>query len=379
VTAAQEPIPAGQPWSMRAALSSMARNPDSLLIDSGGVPRWNYTQGLQLMAILKVWERTKDAKLFDYAKHYYDGIIDPDGQIKTYNPAEFNIDRINSGKCLFTLYRETKDEKYRKAIELLRGQMRQHPRTSEGGFWHKQIYPHQMWLDGLYMGSPFLAEYAATFGEPATLDDVALQFILMEKHARDEKTGLLYHAWDESHQQRWCDPATGRSRFFWGRAEGWYAMALVDALDFFPKDHPKRAELIAILSRLAEAIVKVQDPFDGVWYQILDQPTREKNYQEASVTTMFAYALLKGVRQGYLDPKYRAAGRKAYDGAVTRFVEVDAQGQVHIRSICIVAGLGGTPYRDGSYEYYVGERVGSDDPKGVGPFILASLENEAQQ
>lgn len=379
VSAAGETAASGSPWSLRMTSSAIARDPDPLTIDTGGPPRWNYTQGLQLMAMLKVWERTGEARYFDYVKRFYDGMIDADGKIRGYSLEEFNIDRINSGKCLFTLYRETKDEKYRKAIELLRDQMRRHPRTSEGGFWHKQIYPHQMWLDGLYMGSPFLAEYAVTFNEPATLDDVARQFILMETHARDEKTGLLYHAWDESRQQRWCDPATGRSRHFWGRAMGWYAMALVDALDFFPKDHPRRPELIAILGRLADAIAKVQHPFDGVWYQILDQPDRERNYQEASVTTMFAYALLKGTRLGYLDPRHRAAGRKAYEGALSRFIEVDAQGQVHIHKVCAVAGLGGRPYRDGSYEYYVGERVASNDPKGLGPFILASLENEAQK
>jgi len=370
-----------RPWSVRMADAEMTRAPDPLLLDVVDKPKWEYTQGLVLKSIQEVWRRMGDDRYWEYARAYYDGMVNADGSIKTYVLQEYNIDRINPGKALFALYERTKEEKYRKAIELLRRQMREHPRTSEGGFWHKKRYPYQMWLDGLYMGAPFLAQYAATFGEPALFDDVITQYVLMEKHARDPKTGLLYHGWDESRQQKWADPETGRSPAFWGRAMGWYAMGLVDTLDFVPAEHPRRGELVAILRRLAEAVTRVQDPKSGVWYQVMDQGAREGNYLEASVSTMLSYSLLKGARQGHLDAKYRDVGRRAYDGILKEFIRIDDKGLVNLDRVCQVAGLGGDPekerYRSGTFEYYIGERIRSNDPKGVGPFILASLEMEA--
>jgi len=260
---------------------------------------------------------------------------------------------------------------------LLRKQMQTHPRTSESGFWHKKIYSHQMWLDGIYMASPFLAEYAETFNEPALFDDVANQIILMEKHARDEKTGLLYHGWDESRQQRWANPETGQSPNFWGRAMGWYAMALVDVLDFLPSDHPNRPKVIAILQRLATAISNYQDVDTGLWYQVVDKGGKEGNYLESSASCMFVYSFAKAVKHNYIDENFMTVARKGYDGILKHFIEVDDTGEVHIHKGCSVAGLGGNPYRDGSYEYYISEKIRSNDPKAVGPFILASLEFES--
>jgi len=270
----------------------------------------------------------------------------------------------------------TQDERYAKAIQLLRSQMQTHPRTSEGGFWHKLKYPHQMWLDGIYMAAPFLAQSARIYDEPELLNDVAHQIILMEKHARDATTGLLYHGWDESRQQRWADPVTGTSPNFWGRAMGWYAMALVDVLDFFPSEHPQHSEISAILSRLAEAIGHYQDQETGLWYQIVDQGGKKGNYLESSASCMFVYALAKGTRLGYLDNKYAAAARRGYNGILKNLITVDSSGLVTIYQGCSVAGLGGDPYRDGSYEYYIGEKVIDNDPKAVGSFILASIEFE---
>ena len=364
------------PWSTRMADSEMRRNPEPWMIDFRETPKWEYTQGLVLKAILQVWQATGDEKYFQYVKTYYDQFIDNDGNIMTYKLEDYNIDRINPGKVLFMLYQKTGDEKFKKAIFLLRKQMQTHPRTSEGGFWHKKIYPHQMWLDGIYMASPFLAEFAKTFNEPALFDDVTNQIILMEKHARDEKTGLLYHGWDESRQQRWANPETGRSPNFWGRAMGWYSMALVDVLDFLPTDHAKRPDVIAILQRLATAIANFQDAETGLWYQVVDKAGKEGNYLESSASSMFAYALAKAVRHGYVDESFRTVARKGYDGILKHFIEVDEGGEVQIHKGCSVAGLGGEPYRDGSYEYYIGEKIRSNDPKAVGPFILASLEFE---
>jgi unsaturated rhamnogalacturonyl hydrolase len=371
------PIKSTQPWSVRMTESVMRRSPDPWTMEGNKKGRWEYTFGLVLKAISQVWAVTGDDRYLHYVQSYYDHFIDHDGNILSYKLDEYNIDRINPGKALFALYQKTRDEKYEKAIQLLRTQMKTHPRTSEGGFWHKKIYPHQMWLDGIYMASPFLAQYAGTFDEPATFDDVANQIILMEKHAREEKTGLLYHGWDESRQQRWADPQTGLSSQFWGRAIGWYAMAIVDVLDFMPQDHPQRTEIVAILNRLATAISNVQDGETGLWYQVLDQGTRKGNYLESSASCMFVYAVAKGTRLGYLHPAFMNIAKKGYQGILDHFLEIDKNGVVSINQACAVAGLGGNPYRDGSYEYYVNEKIKSNDPKAIGPFILASLEMEA--
>lgn len=376
------PVPAA-PWSLRMADSVMKRTPDPLLLDvTGDTPKWDYTQGLVLLAMQQLAQRTGNERYANYVQAYYNTMIDADGRIHAYNITDYSLDRINAGKELFPLYEKTHDEKYRKAIETLRRQLREQPRNADGGFWHKKRYPHQMWLDGLYMGAPFLAQYAKVFHEPAAFDDVITQFVLMEKHSRDEKSGLLTHGWDESREQKWADPKTGRSPAFWGRAIGWYAMGLVEALDFVPPDHPRRGELIAILRRLAEAVTRVQDPKSGVWWQVLDQQGREKNYLESSASAMFTFVLLKASRLGYIDEKYGAVGRRAYDGILKAFIEVDKDGLVNIHRAVAVVGLGGDPekerYRDGTYEYYVTESVRSNDPKAVGPFIFASMEMEAR-
>jgi unsaturated rhamnogalacturonyl hydrolase len=241
-----------------------------------------------------VWLNSGDGKYFSFIQQSIDRFVNDDGTIKNYRIDEYNIDNINEGKLLLTLYRVTEKEKYKKAADLLREQLKGHPRTNEGGFWHKKIYPYQMWLDGLYMGEPFYAEYAALFHETSAFDDIANQFVWMENHARDPKTGLLYHGWDESKQQRWANPQTGLSPNFWARAMGWYAMALVDTLDYFPPDHPRRAALIAILNRLAKAVQNYQEAKSGLWYQVVDKPNEKGNYLEASAACMFVYALAKG-------------------------------------------------------------------------------------
>jgi unsaturated rhamnogalacturonyl hydrolase len=280
---------------------------------------------------------------------------------------------IEAGKLLFDLYDDTKDEKYRIAMDTLRKQLKEHPRTSEGGFWHKKIYPHQMWLDGLYMGAPFYARYTVQFEDSKNLDDVAKQFELIQKHSVDNKTGLLYHGWDESKQMDWANKETGTSPNFWSRSLGWYAMALVDVLDYFPKDHPKQPELVSYLNQLAEALTKFQHD-SGIWYQVTDMGDREGNYLESTGTSMFAYALAKGVNKGYLPSSYLQVANKAFDGLTRDLIVVAEDGKITITQACAVAGLGGNPYRDGSYEYYVNERKKDNDPKATGPFILAALE-----
>lgn len=373
----QVPLKAQSPsWAERMAATAMTKWQDSWATEPGRPERWSYEQGVLLKGIENVWLNTGDGKYFSFIQHSIDRFVNEDGTIKTYRLDEYNIDNINEGKLLLTLYRVTEKEKYKKAADLLREQLKTHPRTHEGGFWHKKIYPYQMWLDGLYMGEPFYAEYAATFHEDAAFDDIANQFIWMETHARDPKSGLLYHGWDESKEQRWANPQTGLSPNFWARAIGWYAMALVDTLDYFPENHPQRAALIAILKRLAPAIEKYQDRNTGLWYQVLDKQTEKGNYFEASAACMFVYALAKGVRHGYLPDHYLLVAQKGYQGILNRFIKTDANGQVNLEGTVGGAGLGGNPYRDGSYQYYIGERIVTNDPKGIGAFLMASSEIE---
>src|SRR6266496_3460679 len=240
--------------SERMTATVMSLWKDSVQTEAGKPEKWSYEQGVVLKGVERVWRDTADERYFKFIQHTMDRFVNDDGTIKTYKLEDYNLDNVLNGRVLLLLYEVTGQDKYRKAAALLREQLKSHPRTSEGGFWHKKIYPSQMWLDGLYMGEPFYAEYAVKFHEDAAFDDIARQFILMELHAKDTRTGLLYHGWDESRKQRWANPQTGRSPNFWGRAVGWYAMALVDTLDYFPKDHPKRDSLIAILKRLAVAI-----------------------------------------------------------------------------------------------------------------------------
>lgn len=282
------------PWSQR--MSSMAMNRWGL----GNPSSWTYEKGLILKSIETVYKRTSNPAYLQYIQNNVNYFVTTSGNIYTYNPNDYNIDNINMGRSLLFLYNETGQTKYKTAAQKVRSQLLTHPRTSDGGFWHKQVYPSQMWLDGLYMGEPFYVEYSNMFSEN-NYDDIANQMILMEKHARDANTGLLYHGWDESKNQSWADPVTGCSPNFWGRSLGWYAMSLVDVLDHFPVDHTKRDTIVNILKRLATAVVNFQDPATGLWYQVVDKAGQAGNYKEASASCMFVYALAKGYRKGYLD------------------------------------------------------------------------------
>jgi unsaturated rhamnogalacturonyl hydrolase len=376
-------------WASRMASTVMNKFPDTIAIEKysfaqikenadnpkkKAVSKWEYDTGTLLMGFERLWKTTGDVKYFNYIQKILDHFVGEDGSIRTYTFDEYNIDNIPMGRQLLLLYQTTNKPKYLKAAQTLRRQLEWQPRTKEGGFWHKLRYPYQMWLDGLYMGAPFYAEYARLTGETAAFDDIANQFIWMEKHARDEKTGLLYHGWDESKAQRWSDPKTGQSKEFWDRAMGWYVVGIVDVLDFFPENHPKRAELIAILNRTAAAIAKVQDPKTGLWYQVLDKGDKEGNYLEASGAAMFMAAFAKGVRLGYLPDAYLPITQKAMEGFTKNHIETDEKGFAHLLHTCGGAGLGGDPYRDGTFEYYVKEATRYDDLRGIGMFMQAAIE-----
>ena len=359
-------------WSARMAESVMKRNPQAHR-------RWDYTQGVILNAVERVGLARRDRRMLDWVKTNMDRWVKPDGTIEGYDLEEYNIDEIAQGRLLFRLLERTGDQRYRKAAELLRRQLATQPRTAEGGFWHKKIYPQQMWLDGLYMGQPFYAQYAQAFGEPQAYDDIARQFLLIARHTRDAETGLMYHAWDAARAQKWADSLTGLSPNFWGRAMGWFLVGAVETLEHFPKEHPDREALVAIVRNASEAIAKVQDPVTGLWWNILDQPNREGNYLEGSASSMFAYALARAANRGYVDARYRGVAERAFGGLVRNLVRENPDGTISLTNIVQVSGLGGNlrrdgSYRDGSFAYYASEPVVTDDYKGLGPFILAALE-----
>ncbi len=361
-------------WAVKIADSEMKHNPQLWMADFVKQPKWDYTQGLIANAMMQVYEKTGDKKYFDYVSEFANYFVDENGDILTYKTSDYSLDKLNGGNFLFDMYNNTKDIKYLKAIRMLRKQFYTQPRVSEGAFWHKKVYKNQVWLDGLYMGSPFYCRYAAIFDEPVIFKDVVNQFIVADKHTLDPKTGLNYHGWDESKTEKWANPVTGQSPNFWSRSMGWYMMAMVDVLDYFPIDDPQRPFLIQTLNRLTKSLVKYQDKKTGMWYQVTNMGKRKGNYLESSGTAMFVYAMAKGVRKGYLPAKYKQNAVKGFEGLIKYSTKVNDDGTTSITNACSVAGLGGNPYRDGSYEYYIGEPVRSDDPKVIGPFIMAGLE-----
>ncbi|WP_299093637.1 glycoside hydrolase family 88 protein [uncultured Metabacillus sp.] len=364
-------------WSKRMIDSVIARRP--LLCAGVQNDKWSYDYGVVLKGTELVWKKTCEQKYFDYMKKNMDAFVNEEGEIREYDINHFNIDHINNGKVLLTLYKETGEKKYKKAVDLLRRQLESHPRTSEGVFWHKKVYPYQIWLDGLYMGSPFYAEYVKEFGKEEEFDDITKQFLLCVKNTKDHETGLLYHAFDEKKVQPWCNPETGHSKNFWGRSMGWFVMGLVDTLDFLPETHKDRDALLVLLTEVLTALKNVQDKESGVWYQVLDKGDRKGNYLEASASCMILYAIAKGVRLGYLNKDWANVADRVYKGIIEEFVTVTSEGLVNLNKNCQVAGLGGPDKRDGTFEYYISEPIITNDLKGVGAFILAAAEVENDQ
>lgn len=373
-------VPLNLKWSERMMLSEMHRFPEAWMLDFSKTPKWTYPTAIVLDGAEKLYAKTGKKEYYNYISEFGEKLIQEDGTIITYELDKYNIDMLNSGNVLLYLYEKEKKEKYLKALQTLRLQIDGQPRTKEGSFWHKKIYPYQVWLDGLYMGMPFYTHYTKDFVKGAdaakAYDDILLQFDSVQEHLLDKKTGLLYHAWDESKKEAWANKETGLSQNFWGRAMGWYGMAMVDVLDYLPKDHPGRAKLISYIKSYTDAIIKVQDKNNGLWYQVLNKSGEKGNYTEATASSMFVYTIIKSVNNGYLPKSYKTYAKKGYDGIIKNLITVDENGVVNLNKCCAVAGLGGKPYRDGSYEYYINEEIRSNDAKGTGPFILASLEFE---
>lgn len=305
-----------------------------------------------------------------------DAFVDESGEIRKYTYEEFNIDYINNGKVLLTLFKETGELKYKKAIDTLRKQLKEQPRTAEGVFWHKKIYPYQIWLDGLYMGAPFYTEYINEYGREEEYDDITKQFLLCAKNTIDVNTGLLYHAFDEKKIQPWCNKETGHSKNFWGRSMGWFVMGLADTLALLPETHKDHPSLVTLLQETLLALRNVQDVQTGLWYQVLDLGTRRGNYLESSASCMILYAMAKGIRLGFLGEEWVDTAKHVYEEILAEFITVTNEGLVNLNKTCQVAGLGGADKRDGTFEYYISEPIITNDLKGVGAFILATAEME---
>lgn len=335
---------------------------------------WNYIDGCMIKAILEMYAITKEDKYLKFADDFIDCKVNADGTIEGYDVDELNIDNVNAGKTLFELFDLTGKEKYRKAIDLVYSQVAQMPRTKEGNFWHKNIYPDQVWLDGLYMCQPFYMEYETRFHDKKNYDDIFQQFFNVEKNMRDPKTGLYYHAYDSSRAMFWCDRVTGLSQNFWLRALGWFSMALLDTLDKTDASAAGESyeKLKQIFVELMDAMLKYQDE-SGMWYQIVNYGGMDKNYLETSGSSIMAYALLKGVRLGILPESYVEYAKKAIDGICDKYLKTK-EGEMSLGGICLVAGLGGKDRRPGTYDYYMSEPIVEDDAKGVGPFLLAYTE-----
>ena len=342
-------------------------------VRSGEPSSWNYIDGCMITALLAMHEITGDERYFTFAESFIDWFISDDGSIRTYKPEKFNLDDINEGRVLFELYDRTGKEKYRLAADKLREQLRNQPRTFEGNFWHKAIYPNQVWLDGLYMAQPFYALYEKHFAS-GDFTDTLTQIETVRARMFDEEKGLYYHGYDASRSAFWADPETGRSKNFWLRSIGWFAVSLADLCEILPEGEGSD-RIKAIFAELMAGAARYADPETGLYWQVVDQGGREGNYLETSGSSMLAYAMLKGARLGVLSNDYAAKGEKTFRGIVEKYLSF-TDGELNLGGICLVAGLGpeNNRRRDGSYEYYISEPVVANDAKGVAPFLLCYTE-----
>lgn len=345
-------------------------------IKAGKKSDWDYIDGCMILALLEFYKERKNDKYFEFAKNYVSYRIEDDGTIRGFNKEAYNLDNVNAGKNLLTLYELTGEEKYKLAAHKIYEQVKEQPRTKEGNFWHKDIYPNQVWLDGLYMVMPFYVKYANLFmneqDKKAAYDDIYNQFFNVERLLKDNKTGLYYHAYDSSREMYWCNKETGLSQNFWLRALGWFSMAMLDCINLLDDvDSDNHKHLEKMFKDYVDALIKYQTE-SGMWYQLPAYPGREKNYLETSGSAIFAYCFKKGFKCGLLDEDKYKAGQKAFDDICARYL-TEKDGRMGLGGICLVAGLGGRTVRDGSYEYYMSEPIVEDDAKGTAPFILAYL------
>ena len=359
-------------WAIRLADAVMTRNDSLAIYNNPSSIQWNFSLGMLGQAIAQLAD--KDPRYYNYNKNYIDLFVQADGTILTYDQQDYNLDNFCPAKSLIDLYEETGQDKYLLAIRNVLHQLQMQPRTGNGGYCHKAIYDHQIWLNSAYMLEPFLAQYAAVFNEPQWFDTVAFQLNNIYQLTVDESDGLMVHAWDENHSQSWADPKTGKSPNKWGRGMGWYAMGLVDALEFFPEDHPQRETLVNILQNVSKALLKVRDKETGLWYQILDKGDREYNYIETSASAMFIYVFAKGADMGVLPARYKELASQLFQSLVDRYIKTDVDHLPTLTHVSGSAGLGVKLHRDGSFEYYINQQQVDNDAKGMAPLIFAAIE-----
>lgn len=342
-----------------------------------------YIQGVFLDGMQRIWRLNHDAELIKYVKDYVDSVIAPDGSLYGINhdlplPEGFGyqlraltmLDCKQPSVLFYDLYDEYGEEKYIKAAKTIAESMYYYPINRYGGYWHMMTQPYQMWLDGAYMAGPFSVKYSRRFGDNTLMERAIKQIFLMEEHMKDEKTGLYYHGWDDSKKERWADPETGLSGQFWGRAVGWFALAIVDIMELIPKNHPAMERLAKIERELLTTLAKYQDEESGLWYQVLDKPEAEGNWLETSCSCLFAYAYAKAIRMGILDEEYTEVLDRTCAG-IDKIMYVDEEGELIIPNICLGACI-----EDGSYEYYINRPKGSNDLHGIGVFLILCSELE---
>ena len=358
-------------WSIKMA-NTILTSADSLIYYVDRNPKWAYDVAFLGMAIDRLGNT--DVRYSKYMEDWVNHFVTTDGSVLDYKLNEYNLDRIFPGRDVITVYKRNPEPKYRIALDNFIEQLKTHPKTNSGGYWHKNIYPSQMWLDGIFMASTFMAQYAKEFNKPEWFDVACTQTKMIYDKTLDSESGLLMHAWDESHSQKWCDPMTGKSHYPWSRAMGWYILAIEDILEYLPDNHPARADLLSILQKTCDALIRVRDPKTGLWFQVLNYVGREGNYLEGSGSAMFTYAFARGAHRNWLDKKYLSIAYTSFDAIIKELITVDGKGLVTMHNICGGCGLGGNPYRDGTYEYYVHEKRIDNDTKGVAPFIMAAIE-----
>lgn len=362
-------------WSDKIIKSTLALYPDPIDFPIYAPNRWNYEYGFFLNATFIRYQETKNEKYLAYIKQWVNGFVDENGKLDTiqYRPEEYKLDDILPGRLLLSLYELTKEEKYKQAAQQLKAQLLTQPKTSEGGYWHKLVYPSQMWLDGIYMADIFSLQYAQTFNEPAMVEEAIHQIKLISKNTKDPTTGLMYHGWDESKNKVWADSIRGTSPEFWGRAVGWYMMALVEAIEYIPVEHPERENLIKLFQDLSSSVKKYQDSTHHLWYQVLDKGNREGNWVETSCSAMFAYAFAKGHRLGWLDASYLKAADEAYQALLKDYVVFDDNGVLYLNRTVKIGTLNPKNSK-GDFDYYVSTECRINDYKGLASLLYASLE-----
>jgi len=345
-------------------------------IRQGKEPAWNYIDGCMMTSLYTIYKLTGERKYLEFIDKFVDYYVFEDGSIRGYDLTAYNVDNINEGRVLFDLYNETGKLKYKRAINLLYSQLKSQPRTDLGNFWHKKIYPNQVWLDGLYMAQVFYTRYETTFNRGRNYGDIVKQFRNVWQNMYDSEKKLYYHGWDVSRQAFWSDPETGLSKSFWLRSVGWYTVGLVDAISYFDLSRPNlKAELITIFRKTIEGLEQYIDSEKHMFWQVVDQMGREGNYVETSGSAMIAYAMMKGARLGFVDRRFAAVGEKVFNGICREYL-TETDGELNLGGICLMAGLGpeDKPHRDGTYDYYISEPVVENDAKGTGPFVMAYTE-----